>query len=857
MAITYSQAVLDAKEARRKKAAPETVTLKGASQGGVAVQPDTVVKADTPTPLIKPVANAGKTATGAPINQQTEAPSYEVQKTTATPNSVQTSETVVTPEKAAYVMEDGKFDPNYLAKSEDEIFNAPIDEYTRQNWLRNYYGEQGLEFDPKATPGSFQDEAKIFLEGQDKAKSELERQVNFAKTQASNQLEEGKSANVVGLGQSREGAVSQGNQMTRDDIDFAMESRYNNDLANLKAQMDSLNEQLTAGQGEFLRGREDQVRAQMASVAQQMASLEEAEVKKQEKAMEVLKLLSDNGALANLDAGTIKYLEDAMPGAPPGVVSLLADAATRKYGDEQTAAQFERQKDGLAMFKEMAASGVQASTATIEQTAAMTGLDPWTLYQYNTEAQRVMADKTLDTETKNATLQKLGLELDRQARGITNSTLETQDYFQKQVLAINSNGSLSASQKQNQIANLAMNLGLEDSRNPLTQTKKALDQTTIDMNNRKLNNQPLGAEEAANYGKVWNDGVNYGLEPSAIIPAGGAYGIVNGDDGLRIEVMNGQSLDNPNTSRDEGQCGAFVNDCFGERIVGNTFEQKMSLTDPSVTMPTAGMAFVMETETAYGHIGMIEKVNYEKGTMDIVDANWNLDGKIQRRTIPISTASGFIRPPNGQPVNKGASQQVSGMTDAQILEAYDKAGKIFTTPAEATKAVNTARQTGYVPGSTASTKAPTETEKTTAIYANRLREANDIFESIAGTIEASDAIEMAYQRAAPNFLKKPIFQQQEQAERNFINAVLRKESGASISPTEFESATKQYFPEAGDSKEVLAQKKQNRKTALEGLINASGNAYSQDPADVSDDDLYNNLSNTPTDEDLNLWNNLQ
>lgn len=67
----------------------------------------------------------------------------------------------------------------------------------------------------------------------------------------------------------------------------------------------------------------------------------------------------------------------------------------------------------------------------------------------------------------------------------------------------------------------------------------------------------------------------------------------------------------------------------------------------------------------------------------------------------------------------------------------------------------------------------------------------------------------------PGVLGGPSSQQQqvEQARRDFINAVLRRESGAVISPQEFANAEKQYFPQPGDSKDVLAQKRRNRKIA--------------------------------------------
>jgi hypothetical protein len=56
-------------------------------------------------------------------------------------------------------------------------------------------------------------------------------------------------------------------------------------------------------------------------------------------------------------------------------------------------------------------------------------------------------------------------------------------------------------------------------------------------------------------------------------------------------------------------------------------------------------------------------------------------------------------------------------------------------------------------------------------------------------------------------------QQVDQARRDFINAVLRRESGATIQPVEFANAEKQYFPQPGDSKKVIEQKRRNRQIA--------------------------------------------
>jgi hypothetical protein len=67
-------------------------------------------------------------------------------------------------------------------------------------------------------------------------------------------------------------------------------------------------------------------------------------------------------------------------------------------------------------------------------------------------------------------------------------------------------------------------------------------------------------------------------------------------------------------------------------------------------------------------------------------------------------------------------------------------------------------------------------------------------------------------------------QRVEQAQRNFINSVLRRESGAAISPSEFAEARKQYFPQPGDKPEVLANKKANRERQFENLRMGAGPA---------------------------------
>jgi hypothetical protein len=76
-----------------------------------------------------------------------------------------------------------------------------------------------------------------------------------------------------------------------------------------------------------------------------------------------------------------------------------------------------------------------------------------------------------------------------------------------------------------------------------------------------------------------------------------------------------------------------------------------------------------------------------------------------------------------------------------------------------------------------------------------------------------------------NYAQTEEFQKFSQAERDFINAVLRRESGATITDPEFANARQQYFPQPGDGKDVIAQKRKNRETAIQAMRHATGPGY--------------------------------
>lgn len=109
----------------------------------------------------------------------------------------------------------------------------------------------------------------------------------------------------------------------------------------------------------------------------------------------------------------------------------------------------------------------------------------------------------------------------------------------------------------------------------------------------------------------------------------------------------------------------------------------------------------------------------------------------------------------------------------------------------------------------------TETQGKASLFATRMDKADKIMTDIIASGTKTPA--MLAGLPGGNFTANVNQQKLEQAQRDFLNAVLRQESGAVIGPTEFESGQKQYFPQRGDAPEVILQKAENRRTAIQGM----------------------------------------
>jgi hypothetical protein len=151
--------------------------------------------------------------------------------------------------------------------------------------------------------------------------------------------------------------------------------------------------------------------------------------------------------------------------------------------------------------------------------------------------------------------------------------------------------------------------------------------------------------------------------------------------------------------------------------------------------------------------------------------------------------------------------EITGEDGKPVLVQQDKQGNIRPVA-------------NYLPKQGAS-KPLTEGQSKALLFGSRMQESGAVLDDLAAK---GVNVSMPGSRAgfgigtAVNALQPEDRQRLDQAKRDFINATLRRESGAVIAKEEFDNGDKQYFPQPGDSDAVIAQKKRNREVATRGIL---------------------------------------
>jgi len=119
----------------------------------------------------------------------------------------------------------------------------------------------------------------------------------------------------------------------------------------------------------------------------------------------------------------------------------------------------------------------------------------------------------------------------------------------------------------------------------------------------------------------------------------------------------------------------------------------------------------------------------------------------------------------------------------------------------------------------------TQAERNALGFYLRGQDALDTIATIEDDIRNKGLLAQGRLEFAPNFLQSQENQVYRQLQRQFTEARLRKESGAAIPPGEYESDSKTYFAQPGDTVDTLIRKQNARNVVLESLRLSAGNAY--------------------------------
>jgi hypothetical protein len=430
--------------------------------------------------------------------------------------------------------------------------------------------------------------------------------------------------------------------------------------------------------------------------------------------------------------------------------------------------------------------------------------------------QAIRDDKTLTNEEKAVKIQQEMAKLDREQRGIITQQAQNVDLYMR----MTRDGAFDNMTEDEAFA-IKRQLGIDDMNDPFVKAELALTQADLAYKQSATakNLQDVLDAEAV-YQELYGD--------SYYVPEGGKYGVIDkGDGSIGIAVKDGQSLDLEGTSRREDWCAAFVNDALGTNM-GDTYEDKKG--KAKETTPTAGMFFVQETSSIYGHTGIVESVDLANGTMDVVEANWKKgdDGKgiISRRTMNIADAGGFGKPKNG--VAKGPDAGGGG-TEGQLYTQWVQDAKGMGMNNEEAKDFAKKRvEQSY------SDMTDSENKAFDSYGSMQEEEANygDIYSSMddAAIEDFADSIDYITKEVGEddlaadiiNEFENPLTRQAMHSELRWVEAALRRASGAAITVAEYKKYGRIYFPRQGDDAKTIAQKDKARQVKVKAAYVGMG-----------------------------------
>ena len=119
---------------------------------------------------------------------------------------------------------------------------------------------------------------------------------------------------------------------------------------------------------------------------------------------------------------------------------------------------------------------------------------------------------------------------------------------------------------------------------------------------------------------------------------------------------------------------------------------------------------------------------------------------------------------------------------------------------------------------------PSGPERTAYTFYARAADAEKVLTELQPAVAKMGYLSQLRLKYGPNVTQDDTNQAYIQAQRQFTEARLRKDSGAAIATSEYEKDALTYFPQPGDSEPTLKRKSQARKVVLDSLKRESGRA---------------------------------
>lgn len=138
---------------------------------------------------------------------------------------------------------------------------------------------------------------------------------------------------------------------------------------------------------------------------------------------------------------------------------------------------------------------------------------------------------------------------------------------------------------------------------------------------------------------------------------------------------------------------------------------------------------------------------------------------------------------------------------------------------------------GRTPAS--ATKPPTAAQQRDARFYRRMEASEQTFDTMEKDVlnmSYGDQLQLEY---APNVLQTPQGQKLNQAMRAFTEARLRADSGAAVPQHEYDNDRVMYFPQPGDTKETLQQKRLARQVVIDSFRESAGPALASTQGKVT------------------------